>query len=367
VSIDALLEPFQAFVDGRTALETFDRDAVDRASRAFAEALRLDPDSPAAHVGLANALLLRFEATRADARPDRAALEGALRHAMEACRLEPGSGEAWSTLACVRQAGGASSGAVAAARKAVRLAPHEWRHHLRLAYVSWGSERLDAALHVLSLHPEAALGHRFAATVYVARQAFSHAIELLRAGCAAQDAQPRQAGRFTAVGLHLLHGLVRAAQGDVTAARDELARELALDHPDHVYARECGANTWCAIGALALRQERTDEARHAFRAALARLPGHPMATVGQAFADRRAIDVAHTSSLASAIDAALVRAAALALHGRHAEAARVCADALVAAEPGSAGYLLPVEPLLCATLHRAEWEPALAAVANRAS
>jgi len=39
-SLDALLAPYRAFVEGRAALETLDRDAVARARAAFAEALR---------------------------------------------------------------------------------------------------------------------------------------------------------------------------------------------------------------------------------------------------------------------------------------------------------------------------------------
>lgn len=367
ISIDALLEPFEAFVNGRSAIETFDRDAVERAHQAFSNALQLNPDLASAHIGLANALLLRFEATRADARPDRAALEQAGQHALEACRLNPSSADAWSTLACVRQETGARLTATAAARKAVLLSPHDWRHHLRLAHVSWGSERLEAAQCVLSFYPASALGHRFAATVHIARQAFDHALDHLRAGCTAQDAQPKAAGRFTAVGLHLLHGLVRAARGDRSGARDELSRELPVDNLDHVFARECCANTWCAIGALALRDQRFSEARGAFSEAIARVPRHPMATVGLGFAEQRPIDVEQIPPLTSPVDAAIVRAAALALRGRHGEAVQLCVDALRTAEPGSAGYLLPVEPLLGALERRDLWEPALALVANRAS
>src|SRR5436309_486084 len=81
------------------------------------------------------------------------------------------------------------------------------------AFVSWGEERLRAAHRVLTLCPGLALAYWFAATVFVARQAFDAALVELRAGCASQDAQRRETGRFNAVGLHLLHGLVLAAQG----------------------------------------------------------------------------------------------------------------------------------------------------------
>jgi tetratricopeptide (TPR) repeat protein len=367
VSIHALLAPLEASVKGRTAIETLDQSDVARACRTFLDALEIDPENAPAHAGLANALLLRFEGTRADAKPDRAALEQAQHHASEACRLNPAFADAWSALASARHNSGAGTSAIAAARKAVLLAPHDWHHHLRLAWVSWGSERLNAALQVVSYQPSSALGHRFAATVHVARQAFGHATIHLRAGCTAQDAQPKGTGLLTAVGLHLLHGLVLAAQGDRAAARDAFARELALENPGHVYARECAANTWCAIGALALTEGQCEAARDAFGEALSRVPGHAMAAMGRQFAGNGSADLAHMSGNASPIDSAFVRAAALVLHGRHADAARLCTDALIAAEPGSAGYLLPVDPLLRANERREVWAPALAAVANRAS
>jgi DNA-binding winged helix-turn-helix (wHTH) protein len=366
-SIDGVLEPFLAFGDGRSALETLDLDALSHAHQAFLHAIRLDPDNPAGHVGLANTFLLTFESTRADTNPDRKALDAAFTHASEACRLNVVSAEAWSTLACVCHERGDAKNAVAASRRAVALAPQNWLHHLRLAHVSWGSERLDAVREVLSIYPEAPLGHRFAATVLVARRAFDRARAHLRAGCAAQDAQANGSGRFSAIGLHLLHGLVLAAEGDVKTAREEFARELALDNPDHIFARECGANTWCAIGALALRENRELEACKAFREALSLMRGHAMATVALQSIETRQLDMSRIPTLHSSVDSAIVRAAAFALQDRHAEAAATCLAALHHAEPGSAGYLIPVEPLLGATRHPHLWREVFSTVAARAS
>jgi DNA-binding winged helix-turn-helix (wHTH) protein len=213
VPLDTLLAPYRAFVEGRAALETFDRDAIARARQAFENALGSAPDYPAVHIGMANACVLGFESTRADAAPDLAALQQAEHYAREGCRLDPASGEAWSTLAFVLHRHGDTCEATAAVRKAVKLEPDDWRHHIRHASVSWGEERLRAANLALTLCPGLALAHWFAATVFVARQAFDRAIEHLRAGCAAQDAQRKQTGRFGAVGLHLLHGLVLTARG----------------------------------------------------------------------------------------------------------------------------------------------------------
>src|SRR5439155_8279880 len=154
------------------------------------------------------------------------ALQQAGHHAREGCRLDASSGEAWSTLAFVLHRRGDAPEAIAAARKAVMLDPDNWRHYLRLAFVSWGEERLRAAQRVLTLCPGLALPYWFAGTVFVARQAFDAALDELRAGCASQDAQRTDTGRFKAVGLHLLHGLVPAAQGSDAGALEQFTREL---------------------------------------------------------------------------------------------------------------------------------------------
>jgi DNA-binding winged helix-turn-helix (wHTH) protein len=366
VALDTLLAPYRAFVEGRAALETLDRGAIVRARQAFETALTAAPDYPAAHIGMANACVLAFESTRVDAAPDLAALQQADRHAREGCRLDPSSGDAWSTLGFVLHRNGNPREATAAVRKAVRLEPEDWRHYVRLAFVTWGEERLRAAHRALTLCPGLALGHWFAATVFVARQAFDTAIEHLHAGCAAQDTQWKETGRFRAVGLHLLHGLVLAARGASIKALEEFERELALENEGHVYARECGANTWYACGALRLRQGLRDEAEAAFHEALKRVPGHAMAAVGLA-AVSPSPRGGGTPPGCKDVDAAMVNAAILALRGKHPEAAGVCGEALAHADPGSAGWLLAVEPLLCPTAHREAWAPTLAILRDRAA
>ena len=64
---------------------------------------------------------------------------------------------------------------MAALSRAVSLEPDNWRHHLRLAAVSWGEARLRAARRTLALLPGCPLAHWLAATVHVARQALDEA------------------------------------------------------------------------------------------------------------------------------------------------------------------------------------------------
>jgi DNA-binding winged helix-turn-helix (wHTH) protein len=364
-ALDALLAPFRSFVEGRAELETLDRDAVVRARSAFEQAVKAQPDYPAAHIGLANACILGFESTRADASPDAEALRLASHHAREACRLEPGSGEAWSTLAFVLHRGGNVPEAIAAARKAIAHDPNDWRHHLRLAFVGWGEERLRAAHRVLTLCPGLALAHWFAATVFVARQAFDIALNELRAGSASQDAQGTGSGRFNAVGLHYLHGLVLAAEGAEEQALDEFGRELAFEGGGQLYGRECCANTWYAIGAIRRRLGRND-ADAAFRESLTRISAHPLAAIALE-ATSGSAGVISIPPGANVVDAAIAKASALALAGKHDDAARSCGAALAVAQPGPAGWILPVEPVLHATAHRDAWARTLATLRDRAT
>ena len=359
---DLLLAPYRALLKGEDDLETLDRDAVVRARRRFEDALRAEPGYPPAHVGLANAYTYAFESTRADIAPDVAALTLALDHASTGCQLAPRSAEAWSTRAFVLFLNGDADDAEAAAWKAIALDGANWRHAMRLSYVSWGEARLRAARRVLTLCPGLALAHYLMATVYIARQAFDAALDPLEQGCTAQDAQSINSG-YPAVALHLHRARVLAAMGDLDAASKELTRELDAPHRTHVYARECLANTYYTLGALHLRQGRHDAAAAAFAEALKVVPGHPFAcgALGRDQSTTPRYRDPHT------IDLAMAHAVGLARAGRHVEAARVCRDALAAAPPGCAGWLLATEPILNPAARPDIWAPALALLRNRAT
>jgi DNA-binding winged helix-turn-helix (wHTH) protein len=382
-SLEALLAPHRRWLEGRAALETLERDQVAAAERAFAQVLAFTPDYAPAHVGLANACTFRFESTRADEIPDLTALAQAEHHAREACRLDAESAEAWATLALIRHRARDPLEAVAAARRAVALEPGNWRHHLRLAVVSWGEQRLRAAARSLQLLPGLALAHWLAASVHVARQAFDAAERELEAGTAAQDAQDTSGGRFGAVGLHWLRGLVRLQSGDEATAREGFQRELGFERKGHLYARECCANTWYAIGALHARHGEHDQAIGAFDETLRRVSSHVLARAAKAVLigdhrehatevavqDRRGnavgpMTVAFDAALAQAVTAALApqpeRAAALA------RVIPTVHDAL-ASSVGDTGWLLPVEPLLAVGSEPDLWAPVLALVRIRAA
>ncbi|MEO8258863.1 MAG: winged helix-turn-helix domain-containing protein [Acidobacteriota bacterium] len=369
-----LLAPHRAFIEGRAALETLERDQVAGAREVFAHVLRDAPDYASAHVGLANACIMLFEMTRADPAPDLASLALAAKHAREACRLDPQSGEAWATLGFVIDRTGDHLDARAAATRAVMLEPDNWRHRFRLSSVSWGDERLRAAHQTLTLLPNFPLAHWLAATVHVARQALGEAERELAAGLAPEIGRPASGSRFRPVALHWLLGLIHLARGDEMRALEAFERELADANSGQLYARECAANTWYAIGALRLRQGQSSAAGTAFGRAIAHVPGHPMAQLGLAVCGSPAPGApmpdpgsGHSGRRTSPVDAAMVQAAQLTVAGSHAEAARIVDDALAAAGVGNAGWILAVEPLLQVAARPDVWARPLARLRNRAS
>ena len=352
--LEALLAPHRAFVEGRAALETLEAGQIARALQVFESAVAAVPDYASAHVGLANACLMRFETTRADPEPDGAALARAVHHARDACRLDPASAEAWATLGFSLAQAGRRLDAIAAASRAAALEPDNWRHHFRLAYVSWGEARLHAAHRTLVLLPGFPLAHWLAATVYVAREALDEAERELAAGLASDFTRTK----FGAVALHWLHGLIHLARSNEEEALAEFEQELAGEGGGHLYARECCANTWYAIGALRLRQGRGDEAALAFARALDRVAHHPLAL---AALNRDPIGTVDPQTVA------LATAVRLNVGGAHPAAVRTIGDALAVADEGNALWVLPIEPLLHVSARPELWAEPLVRLRSRAA
>ena len=371
--LDALLAPHRSWIEGRAALETLERAQILHARKVFEGVLQSAPEHPLAHVGLANACAMQFETTRADETPDVAALARAVEHAREGCRLDPQHGEAWATLGFVLDRPGSHTDAVAALRRAVALEPDNWRHHLRLAYVSWGEERLRAARRTLALLPGFALAHWLAATVHIARNVLDQAERELTAGIGTRERQGGQVP-FSGVGLHWLRGLILLARGSDDQALADFHRELSYESAGHLYGRECCANTWYAIGVLHLRQERTADARLAFVNACERVAAHPLAHIALAALSETAgappevaVVTSASRGVSGAADGAICRAALLTLRGDYAGAAESARVALAASPPGSAAWLLPVEPLLNVAARPDVWAAALERLRSRAA
>ena len=368
--LESLIAPHRAWVEGRAALESLDAGRIARARAAFETVLQASPADAIAHVGLANAYVMQFESTRASASPDLSSLAAAARHAREACRLDPRSGEAWATNGFVLDRTGHGVDAMAAVGRAVSLEPDNWRHHFRLSFVSWGEARLREARRTLALLPGLPLAHWLAATVHVARQNLDEAEAELRAGLESMQATGGEAAKFPGVALEWLLGLIELARGAEDAALACFERELALEGQNHLYGRECCANSWYAIGAVHLRRGQRDDGARAFRQALDRVPRHPAAVAlaaGALAQGATAPAVSSVSASVSAVDRALADAVARVAAGASAEAAEIMARALANCEPGSHAWWLPVEPMLGVAAQPDTWAPVLAQLRSRAA
>jgi DNA-binding winged helix-turn-helix (wHTH) protein len=373
---DAETNPFREWVRGRLTLEALDANGLPGAIAAFEQAVEATPDYAPAHAGLASACFLAFEHRRAENSPDREPLARALVHARRACALDSALGDGWAALALVLAAHGDIDQARAAARQAAALEPSNWRHHFRLALVSWGEERLRAVDRTLALLPDFASARFLATMVFVARQAFAPASTLAAAGA---DAQARQVvtdtSRFPAIGLHWLHGLLRMRDGAIGEAIAAFAREIDDAQSERVYAGEFRVNAQIAAGYAHLSVNDASGAAEAFRAALETLPRNGRALIGLYRALSRTSFAREAGELLTQVDhtvaelrqggrpgeAALVAAAARAARGDLEGGCTLLRQLLDAAPDGLTGWLIPIDPAL-ADLRQS---PAFAAVLSR--
>ena len=316
-------DPFQAWVKGRLALDSLDLGKLVQATEAFERAAVDLPAYAPAHAGLANAYLLQFEQTRSGSVPDRNLLTRAMTAARQACAVDPSLGEGWAVLGYLLSADGRTEEAQAAGRRATALEPDNWRHQYRLAYSTWGEERLRAVDRTLTLKPGFAPARMLAAMVFIARGALERAEREATLGAVSQREQRNDRTPLPAVGLHWLRGLVMAARGDRLHALECFEEEIAAGTSGHIYAREFAANARVAAGFTHLTQTDLPSATEAFQETLAEAAGHPRATLGLYAVAVRSADTAGVDRLKEATAGAI---ADLIRGERHGEAAllQVC-------------------------------------------
>jgi DNA-binding winged helix-turn-helix (wHTH) protein/tetratricopeptide (TPR) repeat protein len=373
------LEAHRAFSEGWLHLESLDVRDTPKAVAEFERAVAADPKHALAYTGLATAEFALFESTRSDNEPSQDLLSRAIEHARHAIQLDANLAEAHATLALVLTSAWETSEAAAAARHAVAIEPSNWRHLFRLGHATWGDERLRAAAATLERYPDFAFSHFQIAMVHVARGRLREAETVLRQGAAVQDRQIGRGGRYPALGLHWLLGLVRLADGDAAEALDEFDREHRLAEPHRLYGREYAMHARLARGAALLRLDRASDAIDSFTRALELYPQHGPTLVGRALAQRASGDTrASEASWADAeqgvatvtrtrpIEAALVRAQLLASRGGAEAAVAEVADALANAPPGFAGWTIPVEPFLAQLASHQSFTGVLKTLAARA-
>jgi DNA-binding winged helix-turn-helix (wHTH) protein len=355
----ASLDAHRAFSEGWLRLESLDVREIPQAIADFERAVAADPRYALASTGLATAEFAQYETTRSDNEPAQELLARAVADARHAAQLDDTLAEAHATLALILVSLWQTDAAAASARRAVALEPSNWRHLFRLGHATWGDERLTAAGNTLALYPDFAFTHFQIAMVHVARNHLREAETVLRQGAAVQDRQIARGGRYPALGLHWLLGLVRLAQDDVDEAIEQLDRELRLAEPHRLYGREFAMHALHARGAALTRAGRLDEAIDSFRRAITLYPGHGPSHIGLALALRargstaaadaafvRAEGAVSTLTRARPAEGAIVGSQLLAARSDEAAAVASLGRLLDAAPPGFAAWTLPVEPLL---------------------
>jgi DNA-binding winged helix-turn-helix (wHTH) protein/Tfp pilus assembly protein PilF len=375
----ASLAAFQAFTEGWLALESLEVERMSEAVGRFEHAMSADPRYARALAGLASAELACYELTRADNEPDQALLDRAVVHAEEAIQLDHALAEAHATLALVLVSAGRTNDAAAAGRRAVAIEPSTWRHWFRLGHATWGSERVRAAAQTQSLYPEFAFSHFQVAMVHVARRNLDEAEKLLRHGAAVQDRQIARGGRYPALGLHWLLGLVRLANEDVEEALAEFERETAFAELHRLYGREFQMHAATGCAAAFMRAGRLDDAIASFRKALSFYPDNAPALLGLADALRaagkpaeaeswliRAHSALRTLQGARPGYAAIVKAESLAVQGDAAASAGLLLASLKESPPGFACWTLPIEPAFRQVIGLPAFAPVLQELATRA-
>lgn len=372
------LEAYRALTLGRLALESLDPAEVPSATAHFRRALELEADYALAHTGLAHARFWAFQASRAEVTPDRAALAEAIAHARRAVELDPELAEGHAALAFILAAAERPREARLAGRIAIALEPANWRHQFRLAVAAWGRERLECLGAVRAQFPRLAYTQYLSAMVYVARGDLANAAANLDVVFA--DTGAAGGERFPGQGLRWLRGMLHLAAGQPAAARDAFDREIA-DAREGLFGAEFARDAHESIGLLCLDAGAVDEAIASFERALQRYPDHPRSLVGLARAARTRGDASHADALMAHADrgitamdvpgresaVAMARAAWLAAGGRDEEAAIILDRLLDDAPPGSAGWLLPIDPVLSRLTRTSRGARLLARLAERAA
>jgi len=351
-------DPFQDWVKGRLALDSLDASKLNDAVNAFERTILELPTYAPAHAGLANGYLLQYERTRFGSVPDRELLSRAMHAARQATTIDPNLGEGWAVLGYLLCAAGKPDEGQAAARRATALEPENWRHHYRLAYGTWGEERLRAVDRTLALMPGFAPARMLSCMVFVARGTMDRAERDASIGAETQRQNQSDQTPLPAVGFHWLRGMLLATKGDQAGALECFDEEIEAGKSGHIYAREFVVNARVAKGFIHLAEKDIAAASASFTEAAT----HPKAMVGIYAIDgaREAVETAIADLTRSGrhAEAALVTAGAQIVRGEGQAAVETLDRLLTSAPQGPAGWIIPVDPML-SSLHQSPGKQAL--------
>jgi DNA-binding winged helix-turn-helix (wHTH) protein len=360
--LDAEVMGLREFVAAVADLETFDTTRLPATVQRLTVAAERLPAYAPVRVALASAGVLEFEARRR-AHGARDAIRAAVVHAQRACELDAALPEAWATLAFALTVEGHDlASARAAARRAVMLDPGGWRHHFRLAFASWGDERLRAVARTLALMPGMPFACLAGAMVHVARSAFPAALDLLAQASSELGHEHAPARRLPSAGVEWLRGAVQWRMGTPAMAEEaeaNAASELARHDPSRLYSTEFAVNACHWRAGWSFARGNIDAAVGDLAAALRLDPAHARSAVAMAALSRQR----GRSNARALEERANDLRAALRTDGRTAEEASCVAldaclrgegelaltvlDEMLATAPiGHAGWSIPVDPWL---------------------
>ena len=374
------LDAYRAYIEGWLKIESLDTNLVGAAVQDFEAAIRADSAFAMAYTGLANAEFVAYEMTRVTADPNYTALQSGIGHARQAIRLEPRLAEAHSTLSFLLVSDMAFDEARAAARHAVGLEPHSWRHQYRLGHATWGADRLHALERTLALYPQFAYAHFETAMLLVARGDLDAAERVARTGVREQDRQARSGNRFPAIGFHWLLGALEASAGRYDEALAAFAHEVNQSDPRRLYGPEYASVALAARGHVELAFDRPADALASFRAARAHLAESARAMVGEAAALARlgeqdaARDAwrqveagrTHLERTGRTPEGLLVGACAASMRGDSAAAVASLDQFLTIVAPSHVGWTIPIEPCFQRLAGDSGFNSILARLADRA-
>lgn len=268
----------------------------------------------------------------------------------------------------------------AAARQAVALEPHNWRHQYRLGHATWGADRLRALERTVALYPQFAYAHLEMAMLFVARRDFEAADRIARAGGREQDRQARSGNRFPAIGFHWLLGALDASAGHHDSALFEFGHEVEQSDARRLYGPEYAAAALTARGHTELSVDRPADALESFRAAHRHVDGFVRASIGEATTLEclgRTTDAGrvwrrvesgrdHLERTGRTPEALLVRACEAAMREDRATAVGSIDRFLAIVPPCHVGWTIPIEPCFRILDEDAAFTSVLARIAERA-
>ena len=374
------LDAYRAYIEGWLKIESLDTNLVGAAVHDFEAAIRTDSAYSMAYTGLANAECVAYEMTRVTIDPNYTALQSGIGHARQAIRLEPRLAEAHSTLSFLLVSDAAFEEARVAARQAVALEPHSWRHQYRLGHATWGVDRQHALQRTLALYPQFAYAHFETAMLLVARGELEAAERVARAGVREQDRQARAGNRFPAIGFHWLLGAIEASAGRDDEALVKFSDEIAQADSRRLYGPEYAAAALTAKGYAELATDNPAEALASFRSAREHVAGFVRATIGEAAALHRLgqTDAAseawrqvelgrvHLERTGRTSEALLVRACDASMRGDSTAAVASLEQLLAVVPPSHVGWTVPIEPCFRGLAGDSGFERVLARLADRA-